>query len=73
MTNTRIAGAMYDLHISPKRMIINWLGENLLNSLSGVFSSVEMVAAAGSPEDERSGTLHILVVVVSSCEDDYLL
>lgn len=52
-TNARIPGAMYDLHIWPKRIMVSWLeGENLLNSLSGVVSSLEMVATAA---------LHILL------------
>lgn len=70
-TNTRIPGAMYDLQNWPKRIIICWLGVNLFNSLRGAVSSLEMVAAEGSPEDERSGTLHILLRLW--CEDDYLL
>lgn len=57
-TNTRIPGAMYDLHNWPKRIMISWLGVNLLNSLIG---AVLIVAAAGSPEALRSGTLHILL------------
>jgi hypothetical protein len=56
-TNTSVEGAMYDLHISPARISLCWLGVYLLDGLSGVTSSsFPVVATLGSPEVERSGT-----------------
>ena len=62
-TNTSIPGEMCDLHTSPKRISFCWPGEYLLDdAFNGAFSSISMVAAAGSPEVERSGTLHMMLM-----------
>jgi hypothetical protein len=56
-TNTSVEGAMYDLHISPARISLSWLGVYLLDDFSVVnSSSFPVVAALGSPEVETSGT-----------------
>ena len=60
-TNTSIPGEMCDLHTSPKRISFCWPEVYLLDAFNGAFSSISMVAAAGSPDAERSGTLHILM------------